>query len=148
VFVLDGSTFTFVPLPPEHEDILVLTQRLARRVTAFLERRFAALEPGSADVLEGAIGEAMQSLPILAADSGEEDALEEKSPKGRTRKRAASVDGFSIHAGTAVPAAASSRRGRRRRSSIAGMHDVPWHAERDAATPLACERVSPEALTV
>jgi hypothetical protein len=108
VFVLDNSdAFVFVPLPPpENKDILRLTERLARRVTAFHERRFAALEPALADVLEGAIGEGMQAVPLLAAANAAEDDTpdEEKRLQVRAARHAASVDGFSIHAATAVPA--------------------------------------------
>jgi hypothetical protein len=104
VFVLDQSgAYRFVRLPPpEDHDILRLTERLARRVTAYLERRFGALEPAPGDMLEAAIGEGMQVVPLLA---GEVEALEnDESSKVRTARRAASVDGFSIHAATAVPA--------------------------------------------
>jgi hypothetical protein len=76
----------------------------ASRASGSEDGRRAAFEPASADVLEGAIGEGMQNVPTLAADSDEEDADDEESPKVRTARRAASVDGFSIHAGTAVPA--------------------------------------------
>ena len=57
------ETLTFVPLaPPEDEDLLPLAVRIARRVTAFLDRRFAAREPNEADVLEAAIGEGLERV--------------------------------------------------------------------------------------
>jgi hypothetical protein len=106
VFVLERSeTFTLVPLPPpENQDLLRLTQKLARRVTALLERRFGTLEPAEDDVLQGAIGEGMQNVPLPSTDAGSEDAPDVERPTVRTSRRAASACGFSIHANTAVPA--------------------------------------------
>lgn len=106
VFVRDQSgTLSLVSLPPpEDKDILRLTQRLARRVTIFLERRFAILEPVDADVLESVIGEGMRNVPAVADPSAQDDAPDGETSKVRTSRRAASVDGFSIHADTAVPA--------------------------------------------
>jgi hypothetical protein len=105
VFVLDEQqdAFRFVTLPPPSDkDILRLTQRLARRVTALLERRFGSHESPEADVLEGAIGQAMLNVPRL--DPANDDEPAEGEHKVRTSRRRASVDGFCIHADTAVPA--------------------------------------------
>jgi hypothetical protein len=107
VFVLSeqGNSLRLVRLPPPSDnDILRLTQRLARRVTAFFERRFATFEPAEADLLEAAIGEGMHKVPS-ANPIIEDDAPDAERPRLRTpSRRSASVDGFSIHADTAVPA--------------------------------------------
>jgi hypothetical protein len=70
----------------------------------FYEKHFAALEDRGDDVLEGAIHEAMQRVPqLVVPDESQDDEssdLEHSTPK-RSR-RCASVDGFSIHANTAI----------------------------------------------
>ena len=54
------DTLKIVPLPPpEDSEILRLAQKLARRVTALVDKRYATIDEGEGDVLEGAIGEAM-----------------------------------------------------------------------------------------
>ena len=107
VFVLneERTAFTFALLPPpEDNDILCLTERLARRVMALCERRFGAFDPPEEGVLESAIGEGLQNLPRLARDIEEEDVPGSDPRTLRTSRRAAWVEGFSIHANTAVPA--------------------------------------------
>jgi hypothetical protein len=96
-----GATLRFVPLaPPETPDLERLVLRLGQRTTTFLQRRLGTLELGeSTDSLEGATSEAMNqpSEPRLLFPDDE--------PEGpRTARRCAGVDGFSIHANTAVPA--------------------------------------------
>jgi hypothetical protein len=102
VFVLEGERYVFVPLaPPEEADLLALTARLARRVTALVERRYQSMDEGAGEILDGALGEAMSrpALPFWTQEAQEQDA--EAAPRPR---RCASVDGFGIHAGTAVSA--------------------------------------------
>jgi len=104
VFVLEGDRYRFVPLaPPQEPDLCAMTARVARRVTAFLERRYLTLEEGATDVMGGAISEAMSrpALPLWAEAAKDEQAEAASTPRPR---RCASVDGFSIHAGTAVSA--------------------------------------------
>lgn len=101
VFVLEGGHCVLVPLaPPEEKDLLAMTARLARRVTALLERRYQSMDEGAGEFLDGALGEAMSrpALPLWTREEEEQDA-EAVAPRP---KRCASVDGFSIHAGTAV----------------------------------------------
>jgi hypothetical protein len=106
VFVLEKTEIlSFVPLPPpEDEDIARLVQKIAQRVRTFYEKHFANLEDRDCDVLESAIHEGMQRGPKLvvtdASAADESSDLEPSTPK-RSR-RCASVDGFSIHANTAV----------------------------------------------
>jgi len=101
----ERETLRLVPLgPPETADLERLVVRLARRTVRLLEQRFGALEVGAeGDTLEGAIGEAMSQTPESPRHAlTAEDAEETTEP--RTSRRCASVDGFSIHANTAVAA--------------------------------------------
>jgi hypothetical protein len=102
VFVLEGERYVLVPLgPPEEADLLAMTARLARRVTALLQRRYQSLDEEAPEILDGALGEAMcrPDLPLWTREEKEQDAEAAAAPRPR---RCASVDGFSIHAGTAV----------------------------------------------
>jgi hypothetical protein len=104
VFVLDeqSGSFRFLRLsPPSDKDVLHLTQRLARRITSFIERRFATLEPTEDGLLDSAIADGMQKVPSLPEPLAEH-APDDEPHKVRTSRRSASVDGFSIHADTAV----------------------------------------------
>ena len=51
VFILgQDDTFKIVPLPPpEDQDVLRLAQKLARRVTALLDKRYATIDEGEGD---------------------------------------------------------------------------------------------------
>ena len=107
VFVLgERETFEFVPLPPpEDEDILRLVQKVGRRVRALCEKRHGTDGDAEGDVLEGTIGEAMQNIPMVSIDGTSDDEVPDgDGPKARRSRRCASVDGFSIHANTAVAA--------------------------------------------
>jgi hypothetical protein len=111
----EGETFEFAELlPPEDEDVLRLAQRLGRRVRALVEKRFGTVDDAEGDVLEGAIGETMRRIPLLSSPASDDDTSDDEVPDGdgprvRRSRRCASVDGFSIHANTAV--AASNRIG-------------------------------------
>ncbi len=66
VFVLDEarSSLRLRPLAaPTDEDILTLALKIAKRVSDFCEKHFATVDDVVGNVLEGAIGEAMQKLP-------------------------------------------------------------------------------------
>ena len=85
--------------------MLKLVEKVKRRVTTLCEQRLMTVDDVEADVLEGAIGEAMQSIPVLSMDDeSDEDVPDEDGPKVRTSRRCASIDGFSLHANTAVTA--------------------------------------------
>ena len=97
VFVLgEKETFELVVLPPpEDEEILQLAKRVGRRVTALLEKRFGTVDDMEADVVEGAIEEAMRKLPFLPSScESDEEVPEGDGPRVRRSRRCASVDGF------------------------------------------------------
>ncbi len=93
----DGSV-TFHPLPPPTDDeVLAITMRIVRGVVRLLERRNADADDHPPDALDQARAEALQ-LPLPS------------EPRARSaittsiRRRAAIVDGFSLHADTSVDA--------------------------------------------
>jgi len=105
---------------PEDEDILGILDKVVRRVSALVEKRFGldedlGFEPET-DVLDGAIDEAMRNVPRLPwndEDGGTSDAPPDAPPDGpddasdgsnscRTGKRSMRLEGFSLHANTAV----------------------------------------------
>jgi len=96
----DGSV-TFHPLPPPtDDDVLAITMRIVRRVNHLLERRDPrdAGDDDEPDALDQARAEAVQ-LPLSSEPSSR------TSVATSTRRRAAIVDGFSLHANTSVDAA-------------------------------------------
>lgn len=104
VFVNDSDkdTFELVELPPPtDEQVLHLTKRVAKRTLAFLQKQGDAIEDGVTDVLDETMGEAMAKLPRLPLADEPSDA---DPPKDTRSRRCAHIDGFSIHANTAVPA--------------------------------------------
>lgn len=113
VFVLDeNENLCLIPLAaPENDDVLFLLQKIARRVAAFCEKPpvtivVAALDDTDGEAFERAIAEAMRHVPrvSLMDDMTEDDAPKIEETKVKTQRRAASMDGFSIHANTSVPA--------------------------------------------
>jgi hypothetical protein len=101
VFVMGQSeTFDLVELPaPTDRQVLHLLVKLARRVTAHVTKYFATLDEGQ-DLLGGAIYEAMVSLSSsdLSLPAGGDDLVKPR----KTLKRCVQLDGFSLHANTAV----------------------------------------------
>jgi hypothetical protein len=105
VFVLDDKSHALRLLrlpPPTDKDIVRLTQRLARRVTALVERRVATREPAEYDPLDAARGEGMPKLASLPEPAEYDPPEATPKRKRRTIRRSAAVDGFGIHADTAV----------------------------------------------
>jgi hypothetical protein len=83
VFVLDrsGAALRVVPLPPPtDEDIAALALKVARRVTAFCQKRFATVDDGQGHLLDAAILEAMRKIPRapLSDEPDPDDAPEMK----------------------------------------------------------------------
>jgi hypothetical protein len=109
----EDDVLQVVPLPPpEDKDILGILEKVVRRVSALVHKRCGldddfGLEPET-DVLDGAIDEAMRNVPRLpwSADDEEppDEAPEGSPPACRTGKRAMRLEGFSLHANTAVAA--------------------------------------------
>ena len=94
----DGSV-TFHPLPPPtDDDVLAITMRIVRGVARLLQRRGDADGDADApDALDQARAEALK-LPVSSGPSA-------RIPiTTSTRRRAAIVDGFSLHADTSVDA--------------------------------------------
>jgi hypothetical protein len=84
--------------PPTDEDVCALTARIVRRVARLLRTRdadAAASDPPELDDLVHANAEAVR-LPRAARTPS--------APSGSSRRRAALVDGFSLHANTVVDA--------------------------------------------
>ena len=102
-----------VPLPvPEDKEILGILQKVVRRVSALVQKRCGldddlGIEPES-DVIDTAIDEAMNNVPRLPWSDEDEklsdEALEGPPQASRTGKRAMRLEGFSLHANTAVAA--------------------------------------------
>ena len=92
--------------PPTDEDIVALVQKIAKKVTAFCQKRFATIEDMESGVLDGAIMEAMRKLPRapLADEPHEDEEPDHASLTLKTSKRCAAIDGFTVHANTVVPA--------------------------------------------
>jgi hypothetical protein len=105
VFVVgDGDCLDVVQLcPPRDNDIVCLVQRLAKRVGQWAQRRYGTDDTSDETLLDGAIVDAMRKLPLLHADDDATDAgrADERLELSR---RCAAIDGFSIHANTAVVA--------------------------------------------
>jgi hypothetical protein len=109
----EDDVLRMVPLPvPEDKDILDILQKVVRRVSALVQKRCGldddlGLEPET-DVLDGVIDEAMRNVPRvpdIAEDEQLSDEALEGSPQAcRTGKRAMRLEGFSLHANTAVAA--------------------------------------------
>ena len=105
---LPGETgddeLVLLPLaPPEDKDIQSILEKVVRRVSALVRKRCElALEPET-DLLDGAIDEAMRKVPRLPW-SAEDEAPEGAPHASRTGKRAMRLQGFSLHANTAVAA--------------------------------------------
>lgn len=109
----EDDVLRMVPLPvPEDKEILGILQKVVRRVSALVQKRCGldddlGLEPET-DVLDGAIDEAMRNVPRLPWTADDEEPSDE-APQGspnacRTGKRAMRLEGFSLHANTAVAA--------------------------------------------
>jgi len=96
----DGSV-TFHPLPPPTDDeVLAITMRIVRGVARLLDRRDEpdAGDDDEPDALDLARAEALK-LPLPSSPTS-------RTPiTTSTRRRAAIVDGFSLHADTSVDAA-------------------------------------------
>jgi hypothetical protein len=105
----DGDCLDVVSLaPPTDRDIECLVKRLAVRVSAWIQRRYATSDSTDEELLDGAIVQAMRKLPVLHADV---DAAAEDPADGNTvtkSRRCARLDGFSIHANTACSSNPSS----------------------------------------
>jgi len=102
VFVLAERRYRFVPLAaPSKDDLVALTTRLARRVTALLERRYAHRDEPPLGPVEGALAEAMRHPFLPASPVGPDTTADDEDDL----RRCASVDGFALHADTAVAAA-------------------------------------------
>ena len=104
----EDDELVVVPLaPPDDKDILGILDKVVRRVSTLVHKRCGldndlGLEPET-DVLDGAIDEAMRKVPLLPWSA--EDKAPEGAPQAcRTGKRAMRLEGFSLHANTAVAA--------------------------------------------
>jgi hypothetical protein len=106
VFVLgNGACLDVVQLrPPQDNDVVCLVQRLAKRVAAWAQRRYATDDTPDETLLDGAIVEAMRKLPLLHPDGDPTDAGR-ADHSVKISGRCAATDGFSIHANTTVAAA-------------------------------------------
>ena len=94
--------------PPEDKDILGILEKVVRRVSALVHKRCGleddlGLEPET-DVLDGAIDEAMRKVPRLPWSAEDESIRRRHHEPSRTGKRAMRLQGFSLHANTAVAA--------------------------------------------
>jgi hypothetical protein len=109
----EDDVLRIVPLPvPEDKHIFGILEKVVRRVSKLVHKRCGldddlGLEPET-DVLDGAIDEAMRNVPRvpdIAEDEQLSDEALERSPQAcRTGKRAMRLEGFSLHANTAVAA--------------------------------------------
>ena len=108
----EDDELRLLPLaPPEDNDVLGILDKVVRRVSDLVQKRCGIeddleLEP-EVDVLDGAIEEAMRKVPLLPSSS-EDELFDETSDKTlmpcRTAKRSMRMQGFSLHANTAVAA--------------------------------------------
>lgn len=109
----EDDVLRMVPLlPPEDKHILGILEKVVRRVSNLVQKRCGVeddfeIEPET-DVLDGAIDEAMRNVPRMPRSTEDEEPSDE-APEGspqtcRTGKRAMRLEGFSLHANTAVAA--------------------------------------------
>lgn len=94
----DGTVAFHALPPPTDEDVVALTTRIVRRVARLLRTRDAAADatdPPELDDLAHAQAEAVHVPRVPRMPS---------PPRASTRRRAALVDGFSLHADTVVDA--------------------------------------------
>ena len=107
----EDDELVLLPLaPPEDKDIQSILEKVVRRVSALVPKRCGieqdfGIEPET-DVLDGAVDEAMRKVPRLPW-SAEDEAPEGAPHASRTGKRAMRLQGFSLHANTAVAADAA-----------------------------------------
>ena len=109
----EDDVLRVVPLPvPEDKDILGILDKVVRRVSNLVQKRCGledefGIEPET-EALDGAIDEAMRNVPRVPSSTEDEEPSDE-APEGspqacRTGKRAMRLEGFSLHANTAVAA--------------------------------------------
>jgi hypothetical protein len=93
---------------PTDEDLQRVTEKIARRVSALIEKWFANIDDSGDGVLDSALKEAMRirahGNPAVVADDSSTDGDQETAPMARTPRRCAQLDGFSVHANTEVAA--------------------------------------------
>jgi hypothetical protein len=100
----DDGTLVFVPLPePTTEDIEALTLKVARRLTAVVER-FCEDECETEALLEQTAGAMRDALAGAVKPPVPDLGLPGLEPQGPAKPLCANVAGFSLHAGQVVAA--------------------------------------------
>jgi hypothetical protein len=108
----DEQTLEVVELaPPTDEDVRALALKIARRVSALIEKRFATTDDAADSIVDAALRAAMQTRTVsrcLREPANDEEAEATKadhdSATDSSPRRRASVDGFCIHANTQAEA--------------------------------------------
>ena len=108
----EDDELVLVPLgPPEDNDVLGILEKVVRRVSALVQKRWGieeelGLDPES-DLLDNAIEEAMRQVPLVPSRSQDEHPDKTSGAArsaSRISKRCMRSQGFSLHANTAVAA--------------------------------------------
>jgi len=105
VFVVpndDEAMLQLVELaPPTDADVEALVARIARRVTAMIEKRLATVDDRGDSLLDSAVVAAMQTCGTGSAPRPDAEADQGSTTKAHaSSQRRASIDGFSLHANT------------------------------------------------